>query len=294
MTTSTSPSSGDTLERPFHWRAAELAQRPQWRFDGSPELLNLDQAALQQWLEPVISELRHGSGAALIQGLGAVEENDLRQLYLAIGRCIGTVDTTYGALYDVIDTGVSYLEKAIPVSQTNASTSVHTDSSRLETHPRWVGLACVRQAPVGGGSRLVSAVAVHEQLAVHHPEALARLYQPFHRDVVTPGSEANALALIRTNAFGVFADADDGPTLRYMRYWIEKAYERISKPLDPHDIAAFDLLDQTLNDPQFRYDFDLGPGDLLFIDNHKLAHDRDAFVDDPQAPRLMVRLWLNA
>ncbi|MBM5800024.1 MAG: TauD/TfdA family dioxygenase [Cyanobacteria bacterium K_DeepCast_35m_m2_023] len=277
----------------FCWRAEDLANRQQWRFVGQPSLLELDQPALRRWLDPLIQELKTGSGAALIQGLAGLNEADLRQLFLAIGRCIGSVDTTYGELYDVVDTGVSYLDKAIPVSQTNASTSVHTDSSRLETHPRWVGLACVRQAPIGGGSRLVSAIAVHEHLASKHPKALQRLYQPFVRDVVTPGSEANALALIATNAFGVYADAADGPTLRYMRYWIEKAHERIARPLDPLDLEAFDLLNQTLNDPQFRYDFDLGPGDLLFIDNHKLAHDRDAFSDDPAAPRLMLRLWLN-
>jgi hypothetical protein len=281
------------LTAPFRWRATELANRPDWRFKGSPELLNLDAAALRAWMEPVITELTQGSGAALIQGLGELSEPDLRVLYLAIGRCIGSVDTTYGELYNVMDTGVSYLEKAIPVSQTNASTSVHTDSSRLETHPRWIGLACVRQAPVGGGSRIVSAVAVHDHLAAHAPEVLARLKQPFYRDVVTPGSEANALELIRSNAFAVYSQAEDGPTLRYMRYWIEKAHQRINKPLDPLDLAAFDRLDQTLNDPRFRYDFDLARGDLLFIDNHKIAHDRDAFVDDPEAPRLMVRLWLN-
>lgn len=281
------------LTPPFHWTAADLAARPDWRFSAGPELLELDQAGLRAWMEPVIHELTCGSGAALIQGLGAVSEQPLRQLYLAIGRCIGSVDTTYGELYDVLDSGVSYREKAIPVSQTSASTSVHTDSSRLETHPRWVGLACLRQAPVGGGSRLVSGVAVHEHLAVHHPDALARLHRPFHRDVVTPGSEANALALIHSNAFAVYAQAEDGPTLRYMRYWIEKAHQRIHRPLDPQDLEAFDRLDQTLNDPRFRYDFDLARGDLLFIDNHKLAHDRDAFVDDPEAPRLLVRLWLN-
>jgi hypothetical protein len=31
----------------------------------------------------------------------------------------------------------------------------------------------------------------------------------------------------------------------------------------------------------------------LFCDNHKTAHDREAYRDDPAAPRLMVRLWLN-
>ena len=281
------------LSAPFRWSATELANRPDWRFKGSAELLNLDSAALSCWMEPVTTELTHGSGAALIQGLGGVSEPDLRRLYLAIGRCIGSVDTTYGELYDVIDTGASYLEKAIPVSQTNASTSVHTDSSRRETHPRWVGLACVRQTPMGGGSSIVSAVAVHDHLAAHDPEALARLQQPFHRDVVTPGSEANALELIRSNAFAVYSQTEDGPTLRYMRYWIEKAHQRINQPLDPLDLGAFDRLDQTLNDPRFRYDFNLAGGDRLFIDNHKLAHGRDAFVALPEAPRLMTRLWLN-
>jgi len=278
---------------PFHWRAADLAARGEWRFSASPSLLELDHEGLLHWLSPVIREPSEGSGAALIQGLGGVPEAELRRLYLAIGRCIGEVNTTYGALYDVIDSGASYRDKPIPVSQTNAATSLHTDSSRLETHPRWVGLACIRQAPHGGGSHLVSAVAVHDHLARHHPDQLAGLYRPFHRDVVTPGSEADALSLIHSNAFAVYAMAPDGPTLRYMRYWIEKAHQRIGRPLDPLDLAAFDRLDATLNDPQFRHDFALGPGDLLFIDNHKLAHDREAYRDDPLAPRLMVRLWLD-
>jgi hypothetical protein len=91
-------------------------------------------------------------GRVWIRGLGTLEERTLRGLFLQFGRAIGSVDTTYGELYDVTDSGGSYRERAIPVSQTRAATAIHTDSSRLETHPRWVGLACVRQAPEGGGS----------------------------------------------------------------------------------------------------------------------------------------------
>ena len=47
--------------------------------------------------------------------------------------------------------------------------------------PRWVGLACVSQAPEGGGSGLASAVAVHDHLARHQPQALRRLHRCFHR-----------------------------------------------------------------------------------------------------------------
>jgi hypothetical protein len=274
------------------WRAADLASSNHWIFAAEASLAEADPAKLRAWCQPLITELRNGSGVALVRGLGELDGPALRQLYLAIGCCIGEADTTYGALYDVTDSGGSYRQQAIPVSQTHASTSVHTDSYRRETHPRWVGLACLRQAPQGGGSRLVSVVAVHDQLAQTHPALLQLLKGSFHRDLVTPGSR-NDLAGIQANRFPVFSDASDGPTLRYMRYWIETGHQRIGQPLEPLDRDAFDALDAALNDPQLRHDFALAPGDLLFIDNHKVAHDRESYQDDPSAPRLMVRLWLN-
>ena len=280
------------LKRFQAWRAADLARSNHWIFSAEASLADADPTKLHSWCQPLISELKQGSGVALVRGLDQLDGPALRQLYLAIGCCIGALDTTYGALYDVTDSGGSYREQAIPVSQTHESTSVHTDSSRRETHPRWVGLACLRQAPLGGGSRLVSVVAVHDQLAQTHPALLQHLKGSFHRDLVTPGSR-NDLAGIKANRFPVFCDASDGPTLRYMRYWIETGHQRIGQPLEPLDRDAFDALDAALNDPQLRHDFAMAPGDLLFIDNHKVAHDREAYQDDPNAPRLMVRLWLN-
>jgi hypothetical protein len=35
-----------------------------------------------------------------------------------------------------------------------------------------------------------------------------------------------------------------------------------------------------VNDPAFRLDFPLAAGALLFIDNHKLAHDHESWLDD--------------
>lgn len=282
-----------SMQRFQAWCATDLAGSNHWVFPAEAALAKADPTTLAAWCLPLIQELHHGTGVALVRGLGNLDETSLRELYLAIGRSIGEVEITYGVLYDVIDSGGSYLEQAIPVSQTRACTSVHTDSSRLETHPRWIGLACIRQAPEGGGSRLVSVVAVHDHLAQHHPAVLQRLKRSFHRDLVTPGTSTRRAA-IRANCFPVFNEASDGPSLRYMRYWIEKGHERVGKPLQPRDLEAFDALDAALNDPQFRHDFTMMPGDLLFIDNHKVAHDREAYQDNPAAPRLMVRLWLNA
>jgi alpha-ketoglutarate-dependent taurine dioxygenase len=277
---------------PRGWRASDLADSSGWRFRAPADPAALSPQELDHWMGPLLQELRQGTGVAWIQGLGQLPEPELRSLFLTIGRRIGKPDTTYGELYDVTDTGASHLAQAIPVSQTRASTTIHTDSSRLETHPRWVGLACIRQAPVGGGSRLVSAIAVHDHLAIHHPHQLERLQQHFHRDIVTPGSHPDP-ALIEANQFPIFSQSPDGPSLRYMRYWIEKGHERLGRPLSSADLEAFDILDATLNDPALRHDFPMAAGDLLFIDNHKVAHDREAYRDDPAAPRLMVRLWLN-
>lgn len=274
------------------WQAADLAADPRWIFTADPSLVQASPQELEAWLAPVLAELCGGWGVAWIRGLGGLTEAELRRLYLAIGRAIGQPDTTYGELYDVTDTGASHLESAIPVSQTRAATTMHTDSSQRQTHPRWVALACVRQAPFGGGSRLASAVAVHDHLAAHEPEVLRRLHRSFHRDLVTPGGGRERPQRL-ANRFPIYQQASDGPTLRYMRHWIETGHARLNKPLALEDLQAFDRLDATLNDPCFRHDLRLEPGDLLFCDNHKVAHDREAYQDDPGAPRLMVRLWLN-
>ena len=275
------------------WLAADLGATQRWIFNAAPEIPRVSGPDFHEWCQPVVDELCRGWGVALVRGFDPEDEASFKECFRAIGRCLGEEETTYGSLYEVKDMGDSHLEKAIPVSQTKAETSLHTDSSRRDTHPRWVGLACVRQALTGGGSRVSSAVAVHDCLEEKDPALLHRLKQSFFRDVVTPGVEERAAA-IRENAFPVFIDAQDGPTLRYMRYWIEKGHEQMDQPLDLMDLQAFDMLDQTLSDPRFCHHFGMQPGDMLFIDNHKTAHDREAFEDDPQAPRLMIRLWLNA
>ncbi len=65
-------------------------------------------------------------------------------------------------------------------------------------------------------------------------------------------------------------------------------------PLGQRALADLDALDATLQAPRFRHEFLLEAGDLLFVDNHRLAHDRTAYSDGAGPPRLMLRLWVNA
>lgn len=300
--------------QPLAWTAASIQQSQAWVFAAPPEAES-DVRALEAWaateadpcaaLQPgsvrtpaldllaaaVGRELDFGSGLGWIRGFSGLSELTLRLVYLKLGLALGPTIDTYGRLYDVKDTGVSYKDKPVPVSQTKESTGMHTDSSGKHVRPGVIGLACVRQAPKGGGSRIVSAAQAHEVLRAKHPQLLERLYGTFVRDVVTPGSDRD-LSHVAANRFPVFS-YEGRMAMRYMRYWIEKGHARVGEPLAPHDLEAFDALDEALEDAAHVLAFRMAPGDLLFIDNTTTAHDRDAYEDDPASPRLMLRLWLD-
>lgn len=236
------------------------------------------------------TELNHGLGVSRVLGFTALNELQIRILFLKLGSLIGPVVDTYGPLYDVRDLGRSYKDNAIPVSQTRESTGLHTDSSGRAVWPQIIGLACVRPALEGGASRLVSAASAHEVLRVKHPELLTLLYEEYVRDIVTPGSDRRA-DLIKANRFPIFAGERFG--IRYMRYWIERGQLLVNEPLTPDRIRALDALDHALNLPELQYTFEMAAGEMLLINNRTIVHDRDTYIDHPDRPRLMLRLWLT-
>jgi hypothetical protein len=78
-----------------------------------------------------------------------------------------------------------------------------------------------------------------------------------------------------------------------MRFWIERGHRIGGVPLEEADLAAFDALDRELNCGANVLSFQMNAGEMRFIDNSMICHDRDAFADDPAAPRSMLRLWLE-
>ena len=234
-----------------------------------------------------------GPGVAWLRGFPAAPEA-ANLAYLALGWRLGEPLDNYGYLYDVQDQGGSYLDKPIPVSQTRYTTSFHTDSARRETLPIFVGLLCLQDA-TGGDNQLASATLVHERMSSEAPELLECLYRDYIRDIVTPGTEPTHAALL-ANRFPVFQrrDSDRAITLRYMRYWIEKGAERSGLPLERANLEAMDWLDAAFADETVHAPLHLNPGDILFVDNRDVAHNRTPYEDLPGKQRHMVRLWLAA
>lgn len=303
------------------WNRVSLLGNNNWRITLSPTMLKefpkwsaklaatgitwpnyqagqLDWPDLTALAQQVRAELVHGTGVALLQGLQleGLEDDQARLFLLMLCTQFGDTVDNYGRLYDVYDQGESYKDKAIPVSQTRESTTFHTDSAALHTILDVIGLLCLRRAKAGGESLVVSATDVHERMRSERSDLLAKLYEEYIRDIVTPGTEKNLERLL-ANRFPVFSYGRfaKGLSFRYMRYWIEKGHARAGRLLSPESLAALDYLDGLLSDPQQVVNFQMNPGDILLLNNHTIAHNRTAYEDFEESTkrRLLVRIWLK-
>jgi alpha-ketoglutarate-dependent taurine dioxygenase len=246
-------------------------------------------------LAPARDALEHGTGFVIIEGppSGHFSADDLQALYWLVGQLLGRPmeQNVQGTLlYDVRDTGQD-VRYGARFSVTNAETSFHTDNSFGAEVLDYVGLLCLQPAQSGGLSQLVSAYAAHNELRQRHPDILELLYQPFHVDR-RGGSRPGEAPTVR---FPIFAWDRAELTCRYLRYWIEVGHEKVGEPLTAEQTRALDVLDEVLNERPLRVEFFLRPGEMFFINNRWLFHNRTAFVDhpEPERRRHYVRLWVR-
>lgn len=301
---------------PLAWTAAELLRRGTWRrqlpmaareelqrfaaaqpepcvedFEWQPEqwpcLVAFAQLARRQLLT--------GDGVFCLRGLDALGLTDaqLRCFYIAFGSALGRPMLQYGRLYPVMDRGASYKTQSVPVSMTNSETFFHTDSSAVDVVPDFVGLLCEQPSNHGGDSLVSNALRAYHTLQRDHPDLLESLQQGKYRDVVTPGKEKTRANLMR-NRFPIFqpCDREGGVLFRYMRYWIEVGHEKAGAPLDAVEIAALDRLDALLTQPDNVVGFRLERGDILWVNNRLMAHNRTEYRDTPDNVRRLQRMWI--
>lgn len=253
-------------------------------------------AACAEELQSVRTALGSGRGFAIIQGprRDRYSPEEMTVCYWLIGELLGRPieQNVQGTLlYDVRDTGQD-VRYGARFSVTNAESSFHTDNSFGSGVADYVGLLCIQSAKSGGLSQVVSGYSVHNELLARHPGALEVLYQPWHidrRGGVRPGEGP-------TVQHPVLSWNGRGLMYRYLRFWIESGHDKIGQPLSAAQRGALDALDEVANDPSLRVEFALKPGDLFFINNRWILHNRTAFEDhaEPEQRRHLVRLWLRA
>ena len=300
---------------PDAWRAGAMRERGDWihvlseteihEIDAAVEAVDTDDRpiagigredfhlpTLGPALDAIREELVQGRGFVLIRGL-PVNRYTVRQRAVAfwgIGTWLGRAvsQNAMGHLLGhVIDLGRTNDDFRARTYQTRDRQFFHTDSCDI------VGLMCVRKAKKGGLSAIVSSVTLYNEMLARSPELTAELFRPLHfdrRGEVPPGKPP-------WYEMPVFNWYEGRLSTHYVRRYIQ-SIRRLPEvpPLTERQVAAFDLLDEIAEDPDVQLRMDFEPGDMQFLHNPQILHDRTAFEDedDPAKRRHLLRLWLCA
>lgn len=241
---------------------------------------------LRQLLEDVLN----GRGFVLIRAL-PVERWTKRETaiaFLGIGVHLGNLRMQNAAghlLGHVKDLGRSSKDPNARIYQTRERQTYHTDSCDV------VGLLCLQAAKSGGLSSLVSSTTIFNEMRRRRPDLLKVLLERIETDrrgEVPEGGDPYF-------SIPVFNWHEGLLSAIYQRQYIESA-RRFSgvAPLSPEQIEALNLFDELANEPSLNLMMALEPGDMQFVHNHTILHDRTAFEDfpEPERKRHLLRLWL--
>jgi hypothetical protein len=235
-------------------------------------------------------ELLDGRGFVLVRGLDVGRYSPLERaaMFLGIGAHLGSARSQNAkghVLGHVCDLGRSSADPSARLYQTSQRQTFHTDSCDV------VGLLCVRTAKSGGDSLLASALTVYDELHAKHPDLLERLIAPMPHD--RRGEVPSGMKpWFEIPVFSWYAEK---LTVFYQRQYFDSAQRfEDARRLTEDDVRALDAFDAVANDPRIHLRMTLEPGDMQFVHNHDMLHDRTGFEDWPELDRRrhLLRLWL--
>jgi len=305
----------DTITRPSAWLGADMKHKPEtWLYQLTAEdvrdleaaathfqSLGIDVGEISKETFPltVFSEHITGLKRVLLSGVGLEILRGLpidtyskvfaATIFFGIGAHIGRARSQNAdghILGHVRDTGADANDPNSRIYQTCERQTFHTDSADV------VGLLCIREAMEGGKSLLVSAETIYNRMKQERPDLLAKLFDPIatdRRGEILDGAKPYMEIPVLSWHEGFL-------TVFYQRQYIDSAqrFEGALR-LTPLHIEALDMFDALANDPELCFGMQLQPGDMQFVYNHSLLHDRTGFLDwpDPSQRRHLMRLWLS-
>lgn len=303
----------DQVHHPADWRGDAMAGDPGWRFAltdahraelraatvavaaaGVPLAAVSPQVLPLPTVGPELARLRRevtgGRGFALLTGVpvDGLSERECEILALGVASHVGAIvpqGPQQEPVLHVRDEGADPTHPTTRSYQHSRPLGFHADPTDV------VALLCVRPARSGGLSRIVSSVAVHNELVRTRPDLAELLYRPWWHDRRTgdgPESFHQRPVYARDDTGGLVASY--GPD--YIRSAQRGAHV---PPLSAAQVEALATLDRLHDDPRFGLTMDLRPGDLQFLDNRVVVHGRTGYTDDPDPARRrdLIRLWLR-
>ncbi len=241
-------------------------------------------------LARTLLDVLEGRGFVLIRGL-PVHRWSTRESAIAffgIGAWFGSARSQNGkghVLGHVKDLGLDVNDPNVRIYQTHERQTFHTDSCDI------VGLLCLKTARTGGHSALVSSLSIYNEMYQRRPDLLRLLVEPVatdRRGEVPVGQKPYFEIPVFNWHQGLLSTI-------YQRQYIDSAQRFPDAPrISAEKRAALDLFDALAEDPALNFMMEFQPGDIQFVHNHTLLHDRTAFQDwpEPERRRHLLRLWL--
>ena len=300
----------EPVSGPVAWNGRDLARAGDWIYHLPPQAIAELDAAMRMvkargipldsvtradfplptfgaGLTALATELEWGRGFTLIRGLPAqrFSRHELEIIFWGIGTYLGRAvpQNARGELLGhVRDEGLTLDNPLARGYQTRASQSMHVDRCDV------VGLLCVRPAKSGGTSRIVSSAAIYNELLRRHPWYVGVLYKSFAVDMRGEERPGDPPVYYRP----VFSYHDGRLTCGANYTYIRDGQQRIGAPLSAVETEALDTFYALAE--ELLLAMDLVPGDIQFLNNYVILHDRTGYDDhpEPERKRHMLRLWL--
>jgi hypothetical protein len=301
------------IDHPAVWKGSDFASPDDFAFDlGSDHIAAFDAAveSIKQRglkaqhfgrsdfdLSPIIDDVKsifndlvEGRGMVLVRGFPVerYSAEDIGILYWGLGTHFGRavsqsrMGDRMGEVTDV--SGDDPRERGY---RSNKELNLHTDSDEI------VGLLCLQGAKSGGYSRLVSTLAMHNEINARHPEHLATLYEGFHHH--WRGEEPEGEPPITPYRVPIFSECEGVISSCYGRYFIDMAAAESGEPLPTAAKAALDYFEEVAYRDDMLLSLRLQVGEAIFFNNYATLHARTEFedYDEPERRRLLLRLWLD-
>jgi hypothetical protein len=296
------------------WRGSDIQHDESWKYKQTPDDVNeliaaerharstgKPMAAWQKDDFPLprlaanirnwMTELDRGRGFILLKGfpVAAHDEATCAHVYWGLGLHMGRAisqNTDGDLLGHVRDTGADPKAHGVRLYKTRAEQDFHTDGADI------IGLFCLQPAKAGGVSRIVSSVAVYEEIRRRAPEAAAVLFHPFPFDTQNqqkPGQEAwFEMPICRQ-------DGEGRVSMFFIPWYIRESQTHADAPrLSALQSRAIAAIEEIANDPRLYLDMQFERGDMQFLKNATILHKRTEYedYDEPARKRHLLRLWL--
>lgn len=303
------------IDSPANWLGQEMREREaDWRFElgkaeldelealidalleAGTELSTLGQAdfplprlaeSIQAWSKIIHS----GRGFIVVSGLPVADwgEEKTALAYWGIGHHLGRpgVQNPQGELLGhVIDYNEESSDPMVRRYRTAGNIDFHCDAADA------VGLLCLQPAKAGGQSRIVSSVAVFNEVFRRAPSLIPRLFEPFYLD---RRNEERAGQPGYTLITPCCWSATGGLKTFYHSEYFRSAERFDDVAFDDAARQLLDLYDEIGATDDFHLDMWLQPGDMQFISNHTTLHARTSYKDwpEPERKRHLLRLWTS-